>query len=129
MVGHTGHFAAAVMAVEAVDLALSRLLPAIDALGGVALVTADHGNAEEMYELDPKTGQPLRTAQGRIRARTSHTLNPVPLFLHDQVSGGRLGLRQDPEAGLANVAATTLQLLGFEAPPMWRPGLLTIAAS
>ena len=55
MVGHTGNFRAATMAIEAVDLALSRLLPAIDAAGGVALITADHGNADEMYELDKKT--------------------------------------------------------------------------
>jgi 2,3-bisphosphoglycerate-independent phosphoglycerate mutase len=129
MVGHTGNFAASVMAVEAVDLSLSRLLPAIDALGGVALITADHGNAEEMFELDRKTGAALHTPTGRVRAKTSHTLNPVPLYLHDRVSGGRLGLRQDPDAGLANVAATTLHLLGFRAPPMWRPSLLDIKAN
>ena len=127
MVGHTGNYAAAVMAIEAVDLALSRLLPAIDAMGGVALVTADHGNAEEMFELDRKTGAALAGADGRTRAKTSHTLNPVPLYLHDRVTGGRLGLRQEPEAGLANVAATTLHLLGLRAPPMWRPSLLSVA--
>jgi 2,3-bisphosphoglycerate-independent phosphoglycerate mutase len=126
MVGHTGNYAAAVMAVEAVDLALSRLLPVIDALGGVALITADHGNAEEMFELDRKTGAAMHTPEGRIRAKTSHTLNPVPLYLHDRVSGGRLGLRQDPGCGLANVAATTLHLLGFEAPAMWCPSLLEV---
>jgi 2,3-bisphosphoglycerate-independent phosphoglycerate mutase len=126
MVGHTGNYVAAVMAVEAVDLALARLLPVIDALGGVALVTADHGNAEEMYEIDRNTGEPLSAADGRLRGKTSHTLNPVPLYLHDQVSGGRLGLRQDADAGLAHVAATTLHLLGFEAPAMWRPSLLTV---
>jgi 2,3-bisphosphoglycerate-independent phosphoglycerate mutase len=126
MVGHTGNYAAAVMAVEAVDLALSRLLPVIDALGGVALITADHGNAEEMFELDRETGAALHTPEGRIRAKTSHTLNPVPLYLHDRVSGGRLGLRQDPGCGLANVAATTLHLLGFEAPAMWCPSLLEV---
>ena len=127
MVGHTGNYAAAVMAVEAVDLALARLLPVIDALGGVALITADHGNAEEMFELDRKSGSALRTPEGRVRAKTSHTLNPVPLYLHDRVSGGRLGLRQDGDAGLANVAATTLHLLGLQAPAMWRPSLLTVS--
>ncbi|MFM7785419.1 MAG: 2,3-bisphosphoglycerate-independent phosphoglycerate mutase, partial [Gammaproteobacteria bacterium] len=126
MVGHTGNFSAAVMGVEAVDLALSRLLPAIDALGGVALVTADHGNAEEMFELDRKTGSVLTGPSGRPRAKTSHTLNPVPLYLHDRVSGGRLGFRADPEAGLANIAATTAQLLGFEPLPVWQPGLISL---
>ncbi len=137
MVGHTGNYYAAVMAVEAVDLALARLLPAIDALGGVALVTADHGNAEEMFELDRKSGAPSRDAAGHIRAKTSHTLNPVPLVLYDNQSGGRLGLvgesgersaeaepTAEPAGGLANVAATVVELLGFEPPGMWWPSLL-----
>ena len=124
MVGHTGNYYAAVMAVEAVDLALARLLPVIDALGGVALVTADHGNAEEMFEIDRKSGTPALDAAGHTRAKTSHTLNPVPLVLYDNQSGGRFGL---VEGGLANVAATTLELLGFAAPGMWRPSLLRVA--
>ncbi|HQY70681.1 MAG TPA: 2,3-bisphosphoglycerate-independent phosphoglycerate mutase [Pseudomonadales bacterium] len=124
MVGHTGNYYAAVMAVEAVDLALARLLPVIDALGGVALVTADHGNAEEMFEIDRKSGAPSRDAAGHTRPKTSHTLNPVPLVLYDNQSGGRLSV---VEGGLANVAATTLELLGFAAPGMWRPSLLRVA--
>ena len=124
MVGHTGNYYAAVMAVEAVDLALARLLPVIDALGGVALVTADHGNAEEMFEIDRKSGTPALDAAGHTRAKTSHTLNPVPLVLYDNQSGGRLSL---VEGGLANVAATTLELLGFAAPGMWQPSLLRVA--
>lgn len=132
MVGHTGHYWAAVMAVEAVDLALSRLLPVIDALGGVALVTADHGNAEEMFETDRRSGEPLCDATGNIRPKTSHTLSPVPLVLYDNVSGGRLGLRApatpvpDDAHGLANIAATTIELLGFEPPPMWKQSLLQL---
>ena len=126
MVGHTGHYQAAIIAIETLDLALSRLLPAIDALGGVALITADHGNAEEMFEIDPRSGEPLRAEGGRIRAKTSHTLNAVPLLLYDNQSGGRLGLRADPDAGLANVAATSVELLGFEAPTMWCPSLLEV---
>ena len=125
MVGHTGNFAAAVMAVEAVDLALARLLPALDAMGGVALITADHGNAEEMYETDKKTGAALRAPDGRLRAKTSHTLNPVPLFLFGRAAAG-FGLRAAPDAGLGNIAATTVHLLGYEAPPMWCPSLLML---
>jgi 2,3-bisphosphoglycerate-independent phosphoglycerate mutase len=64
MVGHTGNFRAATMAIEAVDLSLGRILPVLDALGGVALITADHGNADEMYELDKKTGQPKQNEDG-----------------------------------------------------------------
>jgi 2,3-bisphosphoglycerate-independent phosphoglycerate mutase len=133
MVGHTGHYWAAVMAVEAVDLALSRLLPVIDALGGVALVTADHGNAEEMFETDRKSGAPRCDAEpAQVRPKTSHTLSPVPLVLYDNVTGGRLGFdigaatRIDAVPGLANVAATAVELLGFEAPGGWRPSLLSV---
>lgn len=129
MVGHTGHFRAATMAIEAVDLALARLLAAIDAAGGVALVTADHGNADEMFEIDKKTGQPALNPDGSPKAKTAHTLNPVPLILYDNVSGvsgGRLGLRQTETAGLSNIAATTANLLGLEKHPSWDDSLLTV---
>ena len=116
------------MAVEAVDLALGRILPVIDALGGVALITADHGNADEMYELNKKTGQPAQNEDGSFKAKTAHTLNPVPLILYDKVSGGKLGLRQSPTAGLSNIAATTANLLGLEKHAKWDDSLLEIKA-
>jgi len=127
MVGHTGNFRAATMAVEAVDLALGRLLKAVEAAGGVALITADHGNADEMFELDKKTRQPATNPDGSYKAKTAHTLNPVPLILFDAASGGRLGLRQSEDAGLANIAATVAALLGYERHPSWGESLLTIA--
>ena len=126
MVGHTGSFRAATMAIEAVDLALARMLPVIDALGGVALITADHGNADEMYELDKKTKQPALNKDGSFKAKTAHTLNPVPLILYDNVTGGKLGLKQLPTAGLSNLAATTANLLGLEKHPKWDESLLEI---
>jgi len=126
MVGHTGNFRAATMAVEAVDLELARILPVIDALGGVALITADHGNADEMYELDKNTKQPAQHADGSFKAKTAHTLNPVPLILYDNVSGGKLGLKQTPTAGLSNIAATTANLLGLEKHSKWDESLLEI---
>ena len=126
MVGHTGSFRAATMAVEAVDLALARILPVIDAMGGVALITADHGNADEMFELDKKTKQPAQNKDGSFKAKTAHTLNPVPLILYDNVTGGKLGLKQTPEAGLSNIAATTANLLGFEKHAKWDESLLEI---
>ena len=126
MVGHTGNFRAATMAVEAVDLALGRILPVIDALGGVALITADHGNADEMYELDKKTKAPAQNADGSFKAKTAHTLNPVPLILYDNVSGGKLGLKQKETAGLSNIAATVANLLGFEKHAAWDDSLLEV---
>ena len=126
MVGHTGNFRAATMAIEAVDLALSRLLPAIDAAGGVALITADHGNADEMFELDKKTKLPATNKDGSYKAKTAHTLNPVPLILYDNVSGGRLGLRQTETAGLSNIAATVANLLGLQKHEKWDDSVLDV---
>jgi 2,3-bisphosphoglycerate-independent phosphoglycerate mutase len=126
MVGHTGSFRAATMAIEAVDLQLARILPVVQALGGVALITADHGNADEMYEIDKKTRQPAQNPDGSFKAKTSHTLNPVPFILYDAVTGGRLGLKQLPSAGLSNIAATITHLLGFEKHAKWDESLLEV---
>ncbi len=122
MVGHTGHYEAAIQAVAAVDLQIGRLLPVIAELGGALLVTADHGNADCMFELDKKTGQPTRTKEGRLRAKTSHTLNPVPCWIH--APGHELTMRSVPGAGLANLAATILQLMGYAAPEDYHRSLL-----
>ena len=119
MVGHTGIYDATLIAVESVDLALSRLLPVIDALGGVALITADHGNADEMFEINKKTGQPKTKPDGAISAKTSHTLQPVPLILYDNQTDGAVSLRLGNDYGLSNIAATVANLLGFEAAEMW----------
>jgi 2,3-bisphosphoglycerate-independent phosphoglycerate mutase len=126
MVGHTGNFRAATLSIEALDLALERLLPAIDAAGGVALITADHGNADEMFELDKKTKQPSLNQDGSYKAKTAHTLNPVPLILYDNVSGGKLGLKQTESAGLSNIAATVANLIGLEKHDKWDDSLLDI---
>lgn len=126
MVGHTGNFRAATMAIEALDLALGRLLAAIDAAGGVALITADHGNADEMFELDKKTGQPARNADGSFKAKTAHTLNPVPLILFGRAAAD-LSLRAGDGAGLSNLAATIANLLGYAAHPDWDDSLLVMS--
>ncbi|GAB2897959.1 2,3-bisphosphoglycerate-independent phosphoglycerate mutase [Uliginosibacterium flavum] len=126
MVGHTGNFRAATMAVEAVDLELARVLQVVDEMGGVALITADHGNADEMFELDKKTKQPSLNADGSYKAKTAHTLNPVPLILFGKAAAGKLGLKQIEGAGLSNIAATTANLLGFEKHAKWDESLLEI---
>jgi 2,3-bisphosphoglycerate-independent phosphoglycerate mutase len=123
MVGHTGAFDATVIAVEAVDLQLARLVRAVDELQGILVVTADHGNADEMFELDPSTGQPKRDAEGRAVVKTSHSLNRVPFHVYAPGSG--LGLAGDVrEPGLANLAATVLQLMGWKAPEDYAASLL-----
>ena len=99
MVGHTGVLGAAIRACEAVDAGLGRVLPALEAAGGAMLLTADHGNAEQM--IDPVTGGP----------HTAHTTNPVPVALIGGPAGARLR-----DGRLADVAPTVLQLMGLEAP-------------
>lgn len=124
MVGHTGNFEAAVTAMQGLDLQLARLIPVILEANGTAIITADHGNADEMYELDKK-GNVTRNAEGRTKAKTSHTLNPVPFVLVSGAAEPGYKLRQDLQAaGLSNLAATTLNLLGFEAPADYDPSLI-----
>jgi 2,3-bisphosphoglycerate-independent phosphoglycerate mutase len=123
MVGHTGHFDASVLAVEAVDLQIGRLVEAVRRLQGALVVTADHGNADEMFEVDPATGEAKRDADGRVRVRTSHSLNRVPFYAY---APGR-ELRIDPRVarpGLGNVAATLLRLMGYAAPDDFEPSIL-----
>lgn len=127
MVGHTGNFEAAVTAMQALDIQLARLVPVILEAKGTVMVTADHGNADEMYELDKK-GNVKRDAQGRTKAKTSHTLNPVPFVLVSGQTNPGYRLRGDLSApGLSNLAATVLNLLGFEAPKDYDPSLIAPA--
>jgi len=108
MVGHTGNIPAVIKAVETVDAQLARVLAALKDAGGVALVIADHGNAEE--EIDEATGGPM----------TAHTTNPVPFVL---VGAGQVKLREG--AVLSSVAPTILHLLGLPIPlAMTTPSLL-----
>ncbi len=129
MVGHTGNRVAAIQAVEAVDLQLARLLPVIEALEGALIITADHGNADCMYEIDEKTHEPALDAKGSIKAKTSHTLNPVPLHLFapgtslEWVPHETRGA-QKAAPGLANLASTILYLMGYDAPEDYEPGLI-----
>jgi len=126
MVGHTGSLPAAVEAVRAVDAALGELVREIDALGGTLVVTADHGNCEQMYAGDKKTGQPVPGAGGGFDPRTSHTLNPVPLALHRPATP-RYSLNPVVTApGLGHIAATLLALLGFERPADYCDSLVQI---
>ncbi len=124
MVGHTGDLEAAVIAVEATDLCLGRLLEGIAKLGGTAIVTADHGNADEMFQIDAKTGEFVRDSQGRTVPMTAHTLNPVPLWIYAPGFGEALEITPLDVRRLSNVAATALLLLGFKTPDAMDPSLI-----
>lgn len=125
MVGHTGNFAAARIAVETVDLVLNRLLPVIDRLGGCMLITADHGNADEMYETDKKTGKAKHHKDGTPKAKTSHTLSKVPFIIYDNSKKSSYALKTG-DFGLSNIAATIVNLLGFEAPQIWDESMIEL---
>ncbi|MBE6550307.1 MAG: 2,3-bisphosphoglycerate-independent phosphoglycerate mutase [Ruminococcaceae bacterium] len=125
MVGHTGSMLATRCSMEALDLQLARILAALDKVGGVALITADHGNADEMYEIDKKSGQPKADKNGNYKAKTSHTLNPVPCIIYDNVNAGAYTVKADEgNFGLSNVAATMVNLMGYEAPEMWDESII-----
>ncbi len=115
MVGHTGNLRSTILSVEAVDLCLARLVAETRKLEGALIVTADHGNADQMFD----------GAGERRTIRTSHSLNPVPLAIFDpREPGGGPALTVPDHPGLSNLAATTLELLGFSPPDDYDPSLL-----
>ncbi len=127
MVGHTGSLAATRCSMEALDLQLARIIKVVDALGGVALITADHGNADEMYEMDKKSGQPKMNKDGSYKAKTSHTRNPVPCIIYDNFYADKYTVKKDEgNFGLSNVAATMVNLLGYKAPEMWDESIVEV---
>ena len=127
MVGHTGSLEATRCSMEALDLQLGRILPVIDRLNGVALITADHGNADEMFEIDKKTGKPKLDKNGQLIAKTSHTLNRVPCILYNNVCPDAYTVKEDQgQFGLSNVAATMVNLMGYEAPEMWNESIIDV---
>jgi 2,3-bisphosphoglycerate-independent phosphoglycerate mutase len=124
MVGHTGDLTASIVAVEGLDISLRRVAEGAAAAGGTLVITADHGNCEVMYETD-KQGVTLLDASGQPVPKKSHTLSPVPFIVIDSL-GRHLALADLPGAGLANVAATLLTLLGIAVPADYEPSLVAI---
>ncbi len=126
MVGHTGIFPAVKIAVEAVDLALGRLLPAIRKAGGILVVSADHGNSDDMYEHAKDGKVLLDKTTGRPKARTAHSLNPVPAVVYDPANVAKAKLADKTGLGISSLAATCLNLLGYQAPEGYDPSLVEI---
>ena len=112
MVGHTGNMDAVITSVEAVDLALARLLKVVDEYNYTLLVTADHGNADEMYEKNKK---------GELQVRTAHSLNQVPFIIYDKNTNYTI---KDGNFGLANVAPTVASIFGLKAPECWEESMI-----
>jgi len=115
MVGHTGVMEAAIVAVETVDRCVGELLEVIKDLEGIAVVTADHGNADEMFTKDKAGAKIIKTA---------HTLNPVPFVIYDPAYKGQYEMAYLQKKGISNVASTLLNLLGYEKVEDYDPSLI-----
>lgn len=112
MVGHTGNMDATIVGVESVDLGLTRLLKVCDKVGATVLITADHGNADEMCEKNKK---------GETQVRTAHSLNRVPFIIYDNEKVYKI---KEGSFGLANVAGTVATILGLKAPDCWEDSMI-----
>ena len=113
MVGHTGNMEATIIGMESIDLALGRLIKAVDKVDAILVITADHGNAEEMYEA-------TKDHEGAPKPKTSHTTNRVPFIIY----GADVNLAHDDDLGLSNVAATITDLLGLPANQHWNRSII-----
>ena len=117
MVGHTGIMDAAITAVETVDQCVGILLKVIKELEGIAVVTSDHGNSDEMFTVNKS---------GDKNTKTAHTLNPVPFAIYDPNYRGEYEIAELEKQGLSNIAATLLNLLGYEKVEGYDPSLIKV---
>ena len=111
MLGHTGVLDAVVYAMECVDRSVQAIVEAADKYGYTVLITADHGNADQMTE----------TKKGKTSVRTAHSLNPVPFIIYDPDNSWQV---RDGAFGLANVAPTVVRMLGLDAPACWEESMV-----
>ncbi|MEQ1636094.1 MAG: 2,3-bisphosphoglycerate-independent phosphoglycerate mutase [Methylococcales bacterium] len=126
MVGHTGVVSAVKLAVEAVDENLGRIMAALKNTRGILVCSADHGNADDMCELDKKTGALILDERGKYKPKTAHSLNPVPAIVYDPSGAANASLNDVPNAGIANLAATCITLLGFEPPDDYSASIVKV---
>ena len=111
MVGHTGVMSAVVESMEALDECLAKVLECADKNGYTVLLTADHGNADQMTE----------TKKGKTSVRTAHSLNPVPFIIYDKE---KIYTVKEGNYGLANVAPTVVKMMGLTAPDCWEDSMV-----
>ena len=125
MVGHTGNLEATIQAIEIVDQAVGKVWEACKQSNSILLITADHGNADEMAQWDKKKKQYKKDSAGKFVSSTSHSTNPVPLILCDPEGQYSLqGKNAETIGGLAQVGGTLLELCGLEVPQHYLPSLL-----
>ena len=114
MVGHTGVMEAAIVAMETVDECVGRLIETTLSLDGICVVSADHGNSDDMYYIK----------NGKRSPKTAHSLNPVPFWIIDSGFSGEYAIAEMDTPRLSNVAATLFNLLGYEKPEDYDPSLI-----
>ncbi|MBO5821621.1 MAG: 2,3-bisphosphoglycerate-independent phosphoglycerate mutase, partial [Lentisphaeria bacterium] len=123
MVGHTGNMEAVLVSMGALDLCLGRIKEAVEAAGGVLVISADHGNADDMLEHDKK-GNLKVDANGVPARKTSHSLNPVPCIIFDPENKGEYSAELKEGLGISSLAATCIELLGYKAPANYDSSVL-----
>ena len=128
MVGHTGDLDASVIAVATVDLMIGRLVQACNSTGTTLIVTADHGNCDEMFDVKPGTvgapGWEDTLRDDRPKPKTSHSLSPVPFYFYTPNKPSAFALTAQPRGTLANMASTVTAALGVSSNPNWLPSLI-----
>ncbi len=125
MVGHTGIYEAVICSMEAMDLQIGRIKKAVEAAGGVMIITADHGNADDMFEHDKK-GDVKVKENGSPKAKTSHSLNPVPCIIFDPSYNGEYDTKLNEGLGISSIPATIMNFLGLDAPEEYDSSVINL---
>ena len=125
MVGHTGDLQAVKVSVEATDLCIGRLMKEAKKCGAILVITADHGNADEMYDHN-KDGSIKMGKDGTPQSKTSHTLNPVPVYFYDPDGNHHIKIADRKGLGISSLAASMFKLLGYEAPVDYDPSIIEV---
>jgi len=127
MVGHTGVTEAVEIALETVDLCVARLLDAVRNANGIMIVTADHGNSDDMFQRNKKSGDVvIDEGTGKPASKTAHSLNPVPIYIFVPGGAVKMKLSKHKDLGISSIAATCLTLLGFEPPQDYTPSIVDL---
>ena len=124
MVGHTGVFEAVRVSIEALDIQLGRIMEAVKASGGVMIVSADHGNADDMYELDKKGD--VKMEGGKRKVKTAHSLNTVPFIIYDPTYElySDYELKLNAGLGISSIAATIMDFFQVAKPDIYDASII-----
>ena len=124
MVGHTGVYQAVQTSMAALDICLERIYNAVEKAGGVMIITADHGNADDMYEHDKTGAVKLDKKTGAPKRKTSHSLNPVPAIIFDPANAGEYSTTLKTGLGISSIPATVIDFLGYVPPADYDPSIV-----